>query len=138
MNYTQNYHLPQWEKTDRVLMEDFNDAMAGIESGITEAKTAAGHAQNTAEQIPFVIGSYYGNGKTLDVDMGFRPRFVIISGLVHVNSDNLNPETALVGPGSYMDLIVKLTDTGMTVNEVTTYHPRLNQPGLAYGYIAFR
>ena len=33
MDYTQNYHLPQWEKADRIMMDDFNAAMAGIETG---------------------------------------------------------------------------------------------------------
>ena len=31
MHYTKTYHLPQWEKSDRIMMEDFNAAMAGIE-----------------------------------------------------------------------------------------------------------
>ena len=35
MNYTENYHLPQWVETDRVLMEDFNAAMSSIENGLT-------------------------------------------------------------------------------------------------------
>lgn len=39
MEYTKNYHLPQWVKEDRVLMDDFNAAMAGIESGLTEGRT---------------------------------------------------------------------------------------------------
>lgn len=34
MNYTENYQLPQWEETDRVLMEDFNDAMAKVDAGM--------------------------------------------------------------------------------------------------------
>ena len=28
MNYTANYQLPQWVETDRIMMEDFNEAMA--------------------------------------------------------------------------------------------------------------
>ena len=30
MNYTENYQLPQWEETDRVLMADFNAAVAAV------------------------------------------------------------------------------------------------------------
>ena len=41
MNYTENYHLPQWEKTDRVLMEDFNDAMNSLETGLTACHSMA-------------------------------------------------------------------------------------------------
>lgn len=36
MDYTTNYHLPQWVETDRVQMEDFNAAMAGIEDGLSK------------------------------------------------------------------------------------------------------
>ena len=38
MNYTTNYHLPPWVETDRILMEDFNEAMSGIDGGIAAAK----------------------------------------------------------------------------------------------------
>ncbi len=34
MNYTTNYHLPQWVAEDRILMEDFNEAMESIEAGL--------------------------------------------------------------------------------------------------------
>ena len=34
MNYTQHYQLPQWVETDRILMEDFNDAFDTIESAM--------------------------------------------------------------------------------------------------------
>ncbi len=37
MNYTQNYQLPQWVTTDRVLMADFNDAMAKTDAAIEKA-----------------------------------------------------------------------------------------------------
>ena len=35
MKYTQNYHLPQWEKADRILMEDFNAQSAKLEAALT-------------------------------------------------------------------------------------------------------
>ena len=36
MNYTEKYHLPQWEKTDRIMMEDFNRMCADVEEGLRE------------------------------------------------------------------------------------------------------
>ena len=36
MNYTENYHLPQWEETDRVMRVDFNAAMERLEAGLTD------------------------------------------------------------------------------------------------------
>ena len=41
MNYTTNYHLPQWVESDRILMEDFNQMCADIDGSIAAAKTAA-------------------------------------------------------------------------------------------------
>ena len=41
MNYTTNYHLPQWVETDRIQMEHFNQAMADIDTGVAAAQTAA-------------------------------------------------------------------------------------------------
>ena len=38
MNYTTNYHLPQWVAEDRILMEDFNEAMESIDSNVKEAR----------------------------------------------------------------------------------------------------
>ena len=41
MEYTTNYHLPQWVESDRIMMEDFNEAMAAIDGGIKAAQDAA-------------------------------------------------------------------------------------------------
>ena len=48
MNYTEKYHLPQWEKTDRIMMEDFNRMCADVEEGLRE--TAAAAASASAEK----------------------------------------------------------------------------------------
>ena len=36
MNYTQYYHLPMWAETDRILMDDFNDAFDTIEDALSQ------------------------------------------------------------------------------------------------------
>lgn len=41
MNYTKNYQLPQWEETDRVLMEDFNEANSQVDQIMAALHTAA-------------------------------------------------------------------------------------------------
>ena len=46
MNYTEKYHLPQWEETDRILRTDFNRMCADMEAGLN--KTAADAAADTA------------------------------------------------------------------------------------------
>lgn len=39
MDYTKNYHLPQWVDEDRIRRIDFNDAMANIENGLSQGDT---------------------------------------------------------------------------------------------------
>lgn len=41
MNYTENYHLPQWEETDRIMRADFNEAMSNLDSGLTACQDTA-------------------------------------------------------------------------------------------------
>ena len=36
MNYTKNYHLPQWVKEDRIMMNDFNQMCADMEAGLNK------------------------------------------------------------------------------------------------------
>ena len=52
MNQTQNLHLPQWEKTDRILHDDFNAAFAAIDTGIkavNDAVTTLGTTKATPQ-----------------------------------------------------------------------------------------
>lgn len=41
MKYTKNYHLPQWVKEDRIMMEDFNQMCADMEAGLVRNKSSA-------------------------------------------------------------------------------------------------
>ena len=105
MKKTQNYQLPQWEATDPVRREDFNAAFAEMDAGletkaeqaaleqlsaaVTEARTMAGAAQAaadaawSADNLPFVFGSYKGNGSeevsTRTVTVGFAPRMIFVT-----------------------------------------------------------
>ena len=40
MKQTSNYQLNQWEKTDRILMEDFNEDNRKIDEALAEEKAA--------------------------------------------------------------------------------------------------
>ena len=54
MNYTENYHLPQWEESDRVMRTDFNQMCADIDAGLEQNAQAAAQAQSRAEEKTFV------------------------------------------------------------------------------------
>ena len=154
MNYTTNYHLPQWVEEDRIMMGDFNEAMAGIDGGIAAAKTAADTAKTTADaaqatadaayspnNMPYAIGTYIGNNSTKTIELGFRPRFLIISGD--------EGSTSMVGHyqeyGEHVGFMstdfiydtVTLTDTGFKVVSNSSSYPRLNEHK-TYIYIAFQ
>ena len=45
MNYTENYHLPQWDEHDRIMRSDFNRMCADIETGLTQSR-ASGETLN--------------------------------------------------------------------------------------------
>ena len=85
MNYTTNYHLPQWVESDRIMMEDFNEAMEAIDTGLA-AGTQSYQTVNTYSMDP---------GDTI-CTFPRAPRFVILFG---------SYGTACVGAGSTASMI---------------------------------
>ena len=166
MNYTTNYHLPQWVESDRILMEDFNGAMSDIDGGIKEAKDAASVAQTAAESAqstantaeskadaaqstannaycpdnkPYVIGTYTGNGYgTQTITIGFPPSIAIISGEVYTTEEVPGMQYTVIATASSPNMVYSTTDTGFTVHMSGSYKPLLNTNGRKYRYIAFR
>ena len=162
MNHTKNYGLPQWELNDLIKMEDFNGAMASLENGLTsnkaeaaagveEAKSIANSAKVTANAAksaadtalaskPYVAGSYNGNGGTRSVYLGFRPSFVIISGMEHHigNTPTAFTNYVVMTGGHVMSNEIWFMDTGFTVNGSSGWVPQLSVSGRTYDYIAFK
>ena len=167
MNYTTNYHLPQWVETDRIQMEDFNDAMAAMDRGMAEAKVAAeaareaaGTAQAAAEiaqssanavadaytpgNQPYAVGSYTGTGADMTITLGFRPKFLILSGMestITTNSTSTWDRYFGLCDGSILSLRVAFLDTGFTVyarGGSRQNFPDFTDSGRTYCYIAFR
>lgn len=138
MNYTEKYHLPQWEKEDRIMMDDFNQAMGKIETGMS------GNAQAAAEaaKLPYVIGNYTGTGGTpLDIEVGFQPRFVIICrdqnsfvaentvGCVSAAGETISSENRIVFQENGFHL---------ARHDSKNPYPRVNEYNQVYNFIAFR
>ena len=167
MNYTTNYHLPQWVETDRIQMEDFNDAMAAMDQGMAEAKVAAEAAQEAARTAqaaaeiaqssanavadaytpgnqPYVVGSYTGTGADMTITLGFRPKFLILSGMestITTNSTSTWDRYFGLCDGSILSLRVAFLDTGFTVyarGGSRQNFPDFTDSGRTYCYIAFR
>lgn len=142
MKYTTNYHLPQWAKEDRIMMEDFNQMCADMEAGLSSNRETARQEAEEAAKPPYVAGSYYGAGQTQSIELGFRPSFLIISGAssqAALSRDHIVANIAMTG-GRRLQDCVTLTDTGFTIKLPSgdTPRPNLVNPDIVYDYIAFR
>ena len=63
---TTNYSLPQWAKSDRIQMSDFNAAMSTIDAAL-------------AGKSGVTFGTYTGNGAaSRTISLGFTPKFVCV------------------------------------------------------------
>lgn len=69
MNQTPNFQLNLWDKTDRIMMEDFNADNAKIEAAL-EAVSSPSHAVG--------ILSDYDGSKDVTVNLGRQPQMVIV------------------------------------------------------------
>ena len=141
MEHTKNYNLPQWKKDDRIMMDDFNSAMSSIETGLSDNAQAAARAQKTADTLPYVVGSYVGDGaEERTISVGFRPRFVILCQSQSASATSYTGfHTLIAGPTVTSDRLY-MTDTGfrLTVGPSTHTLPRVNEWKAPYDYIAFR
>lgn len=141
MEYTINYHLPQWAESDRIMMGDFNQMCSSIDQGLTTAQSSADKAYSP-EKKPYAVGSYTGNHGIKTINLGFHPSFLIITGDESSNTSSGHYATL----GSSFGIItdnhnygtVTLTDTGFSVARVSDNYPRLNESSSQYVYIAFR
>ena len=155
---TANYGLSQWEATDQVVMKDFNDDNEKIDARIKEAKDAAEHAQETADNLvavaftpdnlPFVVGTYTGKGSddgdTQTINLGFKPTLMLVQG-IEMNAQGSNSviatQASVYTHSKYT--LFQITDTGFTVCHYqygTNYigAPNMNKSGVKYVYAAFR
>ena len=125
MTYTTNYQLPQWVKSDRILMENFNDANQKIDAALTMKCEA-------------VAGTYVGNLsteiQTQTISLGFTPAAVLVF-------DMRSNHTALAVTGcpacaSDDSPAVTIVEGGFEVKDRYNYGT-----GIVHGpyrYIAFR
>ena len=70
-NASEHLGLHLWEPTDQVLRTEFNQNWTKIDTAVNAAQETAEAAQSAAEQRPYVIGSYTGNGGTQSITLAF-------------------------------------------------------------------
>ena len=162
MEYTKNYHLPQWAEEDRIQMEDFNDAMASIESGLDskadeitvtalEEAVSANLGEITAnlgaagKNCRITWGSYTGNGnygsskKTTITTPGFYPVLVCVGSPSDVSYTSwpwlmMRPCTVAQAMTGY-NINVSWTDTSVSWYGDRDANQQMNQSGKTYYYV---
>ena len=130
MTKTEIYQLPQWEKTDRVLMEDFNEAFAQVEASIPR----------------IAVGTYVGTGTCRTVytslEIGFAPKFILVLNEGGSRFIRALSGTSRVGiaTSSNSDYFCNLewTETGLRwINTVSNEAgDQLNQTDMTYRWLA--
>ena len=137
-NTSEHLGLHLWEPTDQVLRTEFNQNWTKIDTAVNAAQGTAEAAQSAAEQRPYVIGSYTGNGGTQSITLGFQPSFVIITAQPANSRDTA---FIAVSGGSEAASTLSFTETGFTVMVTPTSYetyPLTNQNGTFYHYLALR
>lgn len=69
LNYTENYHLPQWEPTDRVLRTDFNDAMSDIDDALKANADSVTELANRSRFTKLKEYSYASQMTKIEIDL---------------------------------------------------------------------
>ena len=137
-NASEHLGLHLWEPTDQVLRTEFNQNWTKIDTAVNAAQETAEAAQSAAEQRPYVIGSYTGNGGTQSITLGFQPSFVIITAQPANSRDTA---FIAISGGSEAASTLSFTETGFTVMVAPTpyeTYPLTNQNGTFYHYLALR
>ena len=92
MDYTQNLHLPQWEETDRIHHDDFNEAFAALDTAVAANSAAIENG------VKIATGSYVGTGACGESNPNSLT-FDFVPKLVFVFSDNDSGGQIIWTPG---------------------------------------
>ena len=134
MTKTTNYQLPKWEKTDRLMMDDFNADNQKIDAAL-------------AAKSRVITGTYAGTGKdNREIALGTRPKAVLVcteygvmwtSGGVYGGlALDGTPTKARTDTGTVYSLVT-ITDTGFKLRQPGNSYIQGNASNTVYHYIAF-
>ena len=142
MNYTQNYHLPQWVETDRILRTDFNDMTSAIDAALdglredVDGNTASlARRGNCAVYLTSYTGTgTYGEDHPNVLTFPAAPVMVMVMtggslGVTTCNSGGL----ANLRPGNSFSCTVTWSEDGRTLSWYGSNNaPQMNSSGTVY------
>ena len=147
MTKTTNYQLPKWEKTDRIMMDDFNDAMSKIDAAVAAANDAAAALSGG---LKIYHGTYEGTGETNQVryEIGARPSLLILATDNEISGSSFHRfligtkdyclSISSTGSQSFITNFMTADQTGFTLNHGIMYaNQGYNALGSMQTYWAF-
>ena len=149
-NQTSNYGLNQWEATDQVLREEFNQDNQKIDAALSTnaAAISAEAAERAATATRFICGSYEGTGVSgaIHYSLGMKPKFLFLIPLVGTSSSYyvglLAAETFCLPLHSDYGVtgsttMVSFTDDGFSIiHSSNLLEKAFNRLGVTYRYLA--
>lgn len=139
MTKTEHYQLNQWDASDYVRREDFNEDNRKIEEALSAilagcSKIAVGEYDGEASNLG------YGEGCTQDIALGFRPKALFVTTNTSFNSATSAMLFGTMSVVSDNKVICEITDSGFTVGtgkyQNSTIYPELNSKYQHYYYFA--
>ena len=137
MQRTSNYQLPTWEKSDRIMMEDFNGMTEKIDAGMERAQSTADTA---LAHKNYAIGYYTGMGSSQSIEVGFHPAAILISRRFEPGNQLTTAMTPIFINGLQYS-VIEFTDSGFDLSQQLDNAwtiPSVNHRDQLYSYIAFR
>ena len=142
-NHTPNYQLSQWERDDRILMEDFNADNVKIDAAIkaeAETRAAETHALAQSRNCQFYYATYVGTGTFGEsapnrLTFPHKPVFVHVAGnRAQCFSAVWNNPYAPDVHASGSSLVLNLTWSGNTLSWYMTNGAgrQFNEKGVTY------
>ncbi len=129
-NYTEYYHLHQWEPEDSFLRTDFNEDFRRIAAALQEKLGQADRAElaaAAAEKAKLSCGAFLGNGTSQSIPLGFRPSAVLLPG-----RSGLLLASRQTAAGA-----IEIIQQGFRVVHEDGAIDRINESGKTYPYLAF-
>ena len=135
MNKTENLKLNVWEKSDPILVGDFNEDNRKIDAAVGAL---------TAGAVKIAVGSYVGNGdfdKGTTVNVGFPIKVLFLTsiGLFDTNSGRMIVPDITVS-GGVTGQVFWFTENGFRIRSAeyngSTCSPYLNNIREKYHYVA--
>lgn len=150
MNKTANFQLTQWEKTDRIMMEDFNRDNAAIDAALkanadkaAALQTALAEAGNCRMELTTYTGTgTYGKNNPVTISFREMPFVFIVKGpdsFMIARGGERTGTLCVIGEGSGVVTDNTLTWSGNSFSMTDSYDAKyvLNTKSGAYWVLAF-